>query len=189
MSIAGEAWELLSDWLPGNHEPERPQLQLATVTDEGTPDVHTVLLTRFSPEGFWFNTDSRSRKAQQLRSTPAVALLFLWPGFTRQLSVQGVASVVPTSESAEAYQRRSPYLQQLAWQNTNAFAQLPASEREARWDAFTHSGDLSQPPPTWAGYLVRPERLTFWEGNPAAASRRTEFTWCAGEWRRTYLAG
>lgn len=189
MSISGMAWELLCDWLPANDDPDRPQIQLATVTPEGLPDVRTVLLTEFSPEGFWFHTDSRSRKSVHLATTSAVALLFLWPNFTRQLAVQGLATPAANDEIAAAYQRRSPYLQQLAWQNTEAFAQLPDSERIARWEVFAEHGDASQPPPTWTGYLVRPQRLTFWESNPVAASRRTEFTATALGWEKSYLAG
>jgi pyridoxamine 5'-phosphate oxidase len=189
MSIFGEPWELLATWLPTNDDPERPQIQLATVTSEGRPDIRTVLLTEFSPEGFWFHTDSRSRKASQLQMSSAVAILILWPGFTRQISVQGVASVASREEIAEAYSRRSPYLKQLAWQNTYEFAQLPLAERIARWEVFTEAGDISTPPPTWTGYLVRPERLTFWESNPVAASLRTEFTATPSGWECTYLPG
>jgi pyridoxamine 5'-phosphate oxidase len=189
MSLSGEPWELLTAWLPANDDPERPQMQLATVTAEGRPDVRTVLLTEFSPEGFWFHTDSRSRKAGQLQASSAVALLFLWPGFTRQLSVQGEAAVASREEIAAAYARRSDFLKQLAWQNTHDFAQLPQAERVARWQVFAEHADASHQPPTWTGYLVRPRRLTFWEGGVDTASLRTEFTATPSGWERGYLAG
>jgi pyridoxamine 5'-phosphate oxidase len=175
--LDGEVWRRLQDWLPPNDDPDRPQLTLSTVTPDGRADARTVLLSEFDADGFYFHTDARSRKAAQLAANPAVALTVLWPNFTRQLVVQGTAEPAPAPELARAYRRRSAYLQQLAWLNTADFARLPRAERVARWAACAadHPDGFAQPP-TWTGYLVRPSRLTFWEGDPEAASRRTEFT-------------
>ncbi|GLY29310.1 pyridoxamine 5'-phosphate oxidase family protein [Kineosporia sp. NBRC 101731] len=186
MSIEGEAWELLSSWLPVNGDPQRPRMQLATVTGQGVPDVRTVLLSEFSPEGFWFHTDSRSRKVADLAASPQVALLLLWPDFSRQLSVQGVASLASADEIAAAFAARTPFLQQVAWQNTDDLARLPDDERRARWAAHVAT---DEPPVTWTGYLVRPTRLTFWRTHEGTASRRTEFTRSSSGWSRQYLAG
>jgi len=188
--IEGEAWRLLREWLPADDDPDRPQLTLSTVMPDGRPDARTVLLTAVDPRGFSFHTDARSRKVAQLAANPAVALTFLWPGFVRQLVVTGTAEPAPADEVAAAYRARSPYLQQLAWQNTAEFAALPAGERVERWRAFAtdHPGGFD-PPPTWTGYLVRPGRLTFWQGDPETASLRTEFTATAGGWAVSYLPG
>jgi len=188
--LDGEPWRLVQDWLPPNDEPERPQLTLSTVTPDGRADARTVLLTAFDADGFSFHTDARSRKAAQLAANPAVALTLLWPGFTRQLVVQGTAEPAPAEEVAAAYRSRSPYLQQLAWQNTAEFARLPAPERLARWreHARAHPDGWTQPP-TWAGYRVRPTRLSFWQGSPDTASLRTEFTATPGGWQVSHLPG
>jgi len=192
MRVTGSAWTMLADWLPGNDEIDRPQMQVATVDVEGHPDVRTVLLTEFDAEGFWFHTDARSRKSTQLAADNAVALLFLWPGFTRQLSIQGYAEPAAPEEIAAAYTRRSAHLQQLAWQNTDAFAELDQRLRIERWAQLAERHpDGFDAPPTWTGYQVRPTRLTFWEGSTVTASRRTEFTPGVLEdtWERAYLAG
>lgn len=181
--------ELLLDWLPSNEHPERPQMILSTVDSEGRPDARTVLLSEFDAAGFYFHTDSRSRKVADITANPAVALTFLWPGFTRQLVVQGRAAVAPADEQAEAYRARSPYLKQLAWLNDAGFAQLPLDERRARWADFTSSPQELDPPDTWVGFVVRPHRLTFWGSNPDTASRRTEFTLVDGEWVEEFLPG
>jgi pyridoxamine 5'-phosphate oxidase len=188
--LDGPVWQLLQEWLPSNEDPDRPQLTLSTVTPDGRADARTVLLSEFDRDGFYFHTDSRSRKAAQLAANPAVALTWLWPGFTRQLVVQGTARPAPPGELAGAYRRRSPYLQQLAWLNTAGFALLPRAERVARWaeQAAAHPDGFAQPP-TWAGYLVRPVRLTFWRGDPEAASRRTEFRAGPGGWQVSHRPG
>ena len=176
---------LLDEWLPDNSVLERPQMILSTVS-QGAPDARTVLLTEHDAEGLYFHTDSRSRKVADIAANPAVALTFLWPNFTRQLVVQGLASVAPLPEQAAAFERRSPYLKQLAWLNSPEFAQLPLASRVEAWAAFDVPAD---PPPTWIGFLVRPTRLTFWTSNAEAASRRDEYTLTDGEWVLTHLAG
>ena len=177
---------LLREWLPANSELERPQMILSTVAPDGAPDARTVLLTEFDDEGLYFHTDARSRKVADIASNPAVALTFLWPNFTRQLVVRGTAAVAPAGEQLEAFERRSPYLKQLAWLNSPEFAQLPLEERVEQWASF---GVPETPPPTWIGFIVRPSRLTFWQSNPDTASRRDEYTLVDGEWALSHLPG
>jgi len=175
----------LADWLPANDVLERPQVILSTQSPTG-PDARTVLLTEFDDDGLYFHTDSRSRKVRDISLSPAVAMTFLWPNFTRQLVVQGLASVAPSDEQARAFAGRSPYLKQLAWLNSVEFAQLPLEERRAQWAAFSVPADA---PETWIGFIVRPTRLTFWESNAEAASRRTEYTLVDGAWAESFLPG
>jgi pyridoxamine 5'-phosphate oxidase len=184
------SFPLLDEWLPANSAPDRPQMILSTVGSSGGPDARTVLLSEFDDHGLYFHTDARSRKVADIAANPAVALTFLWPNFTRQLVVQGVASVASSAEIADAYERRSPYLQQLAWQNTHDFALLPLDERRAQWAGFQaeHPEGFDQPE-NWIGFVVRPHRLTFWTSNPDAASRREEYTLVDGEWVLGYLPG
>lgn len=179
------SFPLLDEWLPGNDVLERPQMILSTVSN-GAPDARTVLLTEYDDEGLYFHTDSRSRKVADIAATPAVALTFLWPNFTRQLVVQGLASVASSAEQASAFERRSPYLKQLSWLNSPEFAQLPLADRVAAWAEFDVPAD---PPPTWIGFVVRPTRLTFWTTNAEAASRRDEYTLVGGGWQLQHLAG
>ena len=183
-------WDLVDEWLPANDDPERPQMTLSTVTPSGEADARTVLLTEYNTDGFFFHTDAMSRKASNIVTNSSVALTFLWPGFTKQLVVQGRAEVAPAYEISAAYEKRSPYLQQLAWQNTFEYAQLPFEERTARWAAFQkeHADGFTQPD-TWIGFLVRPTRMTFWRSNPDAASRRVEYRESSGGWTVAYLPG
>ena len=184
---------LAREWLPGPGE-DRLLMTVSTIGLDGLPDARTTMLSDFDGERFFFHTDADSRKAAELAADPGVALTILWPGFTRQLVVQGTASRSSRAESDEAYRRRSPYLQQLAWQNTPAFAQLPLAERRARWDEFLRAhggaGDPSfTPPASWAGFAVTPRRLVFWVSNPLAASRRIAYTRDADSWILAALPG
>lgn len=190
MTYPAELWHLLTAWLPPNDDPDRPQVTLSTVAADGGADARTVLMTEFNEHGFYFHTDARSRKVADIAGNPGVAITVLWPNFTRQLVIRGLAEVAAAEEAAAAYAGRSAYLKQLAWQNSLEFAQLPIEHRHAEWASFTeeHGASFDQPP-TWVGFLVRPTRLTFWEGSSDAASRRTEYALDRDCWTVGYLAG
>jgi pyridoxamine 5'-phosphate oxidase len=187
-------WEdpaaLAAAWLPGEGE-ERMLMTLATVDAEGFPRSRTVMLSEFDGERFFFHTDAASRKVVDLAANPKVSLAMLWPGFSRQIIVQGTAEVAPAEEVARAYAARSPYLRQLAWMNTAEFAALPLAEREARWAAFAQQHPEPAQPEGWVGYAVTPHRLMFWVSHPESASRRVEFTrgGSGAGWARRYLPG
>ena len=189
--------EVLAEWLPSNEEPARPPMTVATVDESGAPDSRTALLSAWDDQGFYLHTDARARKVAQLERDPRVSLTLHLPAAARQITVQGVASPAPVEELEWAFEHRSPYLQQLAWQNTIEFASLPRLDRVSAWEAFQadHPEGFT-PPPTWTGFLVRPSRLTFWVGSAVTASRRVEYSRSGGTsteagsgWVVTQLAG
>lgn len=184
---------LAAEWLPAAGE-DRMLMTVSTIDPTGCPDARTTMLSDFDGERFFFHTDANSRKVAELGADPAVALTVLWPGFTRQLVVQGTAVRTSRAESDAAYARRSSYLQQLAWQNTSDFAQLPLAARRERWRAFleAHGGSdhpTFSPPEDWVGFAVTPHRLVFWVSNPDAASRRLAYVREGGGWSMTALPG
>ena len=191
-TIPDEAFAVLTEWLPANGDHARPLIALATVDVEGRPDSRSVLLSEFDRSGFFVHTDSRSRKVADVEAHPEVAFSIAWPADLRQLTVQGVARRASPEEEASAYARRSRYLQLLAWLNTPEFALLAADEQEESWAAFdaAHPDGTLTPPDTWLGFVIEPTRLTFWTGNPRAASRRTEYRRAAdGTWSTATLPG
>jgi pyridoxamine 5'-phosphate oxidase len=188
--LSGDVLALVTAWLPPNEEVERPQLQLATVDEDGRPDVRTLLLSAWDEDGFVLHTDATSRKATQLAANPAVALALVQPGFSRQLVVRGHAEPAGRETDDAAYARRSPYLKQLAWQNTHELARRPREERVRQWAAFRAAQDpATLPPPTWVGFRVRGDRLTFWESDPDGPSHRVEYTAQDGDWGVAHLPG
>ena len=188
---------VLTEWLPANDEPARPTMVVSTVDESGAPDGRTLLLTAWDVDGFFFHSDSRSRKVAQLAREPRVALTLHLPAEAHQITVQGVAEPADAAELEWAFAHRSAYLQQLAWQNTVEFASLPRLDRVSAWEAFAVDHvDGFTAPPTWTGYLVRPSRITFWVGSTATASRRVEYSRAAAAgdmaesgWTVTQLAG
>ena len=70
------------------------EVQVATVTPEGSPAVRTVLLRGMSVEGDpYFFTDTRSRKADHLRENPRLALVAWFPKSGEQFRLSGRATL------------------------------------------------------------------------------------------------
>jgi pyridoxamine 5'-phosphate oxidase len=177
---------LMLDWLPPNNAADRPVMGLSTIDADGNPDCRTVLLSSADRTGLAFHTSSDARKVSQLQAFPHAALLLLLPESGRQLVVSG--PVVPESavNAAAAYAARSPYLQKLAWTNTPQLAQLPVAQRRAQWRASTPP---AVPPPTWAGFVLTPDRLSFWTADPDGPSNRCEYRRNPTGWQVRYLPG
>nr|WP_281372013.1 pyridoxamine 5'-phosphate oxidase family protein [Modestobacter versicolor] len=175
--------------MPGDDEPERPQVTLGTVGTDGWPDARTVLLTAFDETGFAFHTSAASRKVAELAALPRASMVVLWPGSTRQLVLRG--DVVPDAEEsvAAAWASRSDHLRQLAWCNTDELASLPRAERQQRWAAWAAANPAPGQAGSWVGYRLQPRELTFWAGGYDAASRRLQYTRAGGGWRWQHLAG
>ena len=96
-------------------EPIPNAMSLATVCKSGEPMVRTVLLKLFDENGFVFFTNYKSRKADQITDNPSVAILFNWVALERQVSINGVAEKVDTSETLKYFLSRPRGSQLASW--------------------------------------------------------------------------
>ena len=96
-------------------EPIPNAMSLATVNHSGSPMMRTVLLKLFDDNGFVFFTNYKSRKAEQISENQNVAVLFNWVALERQVSIDGVAEKVETSESLKYFMGRPRGSQLGAW--------------------------------------------------------------------------
>jgi pyridoxamine 5'-phosphate oxidase len=136
-----------------------------------------------------FHTDARSRKAAHLHARPSAAVLLAWPATARQLVMRGSTTISSREEQSEAYARRPRYLQLLAWENSDATAELDRQAREQRWAEFDRSHPQLEPPPTWIGFALTASELTFWEASAVGPSRRAQYHLEDGRWAHAYIAG
>jgi pyridoxamine 5'-phosphate oxidase len=184
--------DLLDRWLApvdgGSEAPAEtdflstPLMALATVDTEGYPRVRHVLLSAYDRGRLHFHSDERSAKAAQLAENPRAGATIVWPENARQLSVSGNVTRESPQESARVYARRSRYLQVLAWVNDPGLTELREDERRRRWADFAAAHPTLHPPPTWAGFVLVPEIISFWRGVPDGPSqrlvcRRTDAGW------------
>lgn len=182
---------------------EAEAMTLATVGDDGLPDVRTVLLRGLEREpgreGLVFYTNYTSAKGRGLALQPACALLFYWgdlggksPFGGRQVRVRGHAERVPEATS-DAYFAARPRLSQLgAWASPQSeVVDETALEAEVAAVDARFAGQPVPRPPHWGGYVVIVQSIEFWQGRPGRLHDRMRYVRAASEpsgWRIERLA-
>lgn len=151
---------------------------VSTVDHQGQPTSRTVLLKDMSPAGFSFYTNLTSIKSSQLHANPKVSLLFPWYELHRQVIVTGSAELIPRDAVTDYYRSRPRDSQLGAW------ASDQSSELESRVDIDTRFEDVTRRftgvdqlpvPDFWGGWLVRAERIEFWQGRESRLHDRLVF--------------
>lgn len=169
---------------------ESNAMTLSTVDERGYPCARVVLLKRISPEGFLFFTNYKSRKAEDIEGRPRVCLSFFWHAMERQVCIAGRCHKTSASVSDSYFSTRPRGSQLSAWVS-------PQSERIASREALEEArsglqarfeGRVIPRPPHWGGYLVRPERIEFWQGRPDRLHDRILYIAQEGTWQRFRLA-
>ena len=100
-----DPFQLFAEWLADaeKSEPNDPNgMALATVDEEGLPNVRMVLLKDADERGFVFYTNYESQKGQEILGTMKAALCFHWKSLRRQVRVRGIVEQVTAAE-ADAY--------------------------------------------------------------------------------------
>ena len=166
-----------------------PLMALATLGTDGSPQVRHVLLSAHDRGRLHFHTDARAAKVAELAANPQAAATFVWPEIPRQLGVSGEVVAETTGEQAAAYAHRSRYLQLLAWLNDADLARRGQADRRRAWAEFESLHPALEPPPTWVGYVLVAERITFWRGLPDAPSQRIACRRTGGSWSIERLPG
>lgn len=162
----------------GNTRVEVNAMTLATVGADGKPSSRTVLLKGVDARGFIFFTNYDSRKGRELTSNSNAALTFFWPELERQVCIAGTVTKVSREES-DAYFKTRPKGSRIgAWASNQSTVVADRAALEKIWQdiAAKFPGDDVPVPPHWGGFILRPERIEFWQGRASRMHDRFSYT-------------
>ncbi len=168
---------------------EANAMTLATVNAAGQPSARIVLLKGLDERGFIFYTNYESRKAHELTENNKAALVFNWLALERQVRIEGTVSKLSFEES-EAYHKTRPRGSQLSeWVSPQSQVIENREVLETRLkEVETEFPDEVPLPDFWGGFVVRPERLEFWQGRPSRLHDRFRYTRQDKNWNLERLA-
>lgn len=192
--LPDEPMELFDRWMADVVRAELPEptaMVLATVSANQRPRARMVLLKDSGVAGFTFYTNRTSRKASDLAEVPEACLVFPWYPLQRQVIVEGPVTPLTTAESEPYFHSRPRGSQLSAWasrQSTVLASRFDLEQRYADLERRWPEGTQVPMPDFWGGYLLRPERMEFWQGRVSRLHDRFRYTRQASGWDVRRLA-
>ena len=167
----GDPFGIARAWLTEAEasEPNDPNaIALATVDDQGMPNVRMVLLKDIETEGegggaFVFYTNYTSQKGQEIAASGKAAFVLHWKSLRRQIRVRGHVTREEGPQADAYYASRSLKSRIGAWasQQSQPLSSREALMAEAAKLALT-KGPNPPRPPFWGGFRIRPVEIEFW---------------------------
>ena len=161
---------LLTAWLEAarTHEAIRnpDAMALASVDEEGQPQVRFVLCRRVDPScaGFTFYTNEESTKGSELSRNPRASGAFYWEPLGRQVRITGSVAKASPEDSDAYFGSRSRLSQLAAWASAQSQPIAHRAVLESQLEAMRQRfGDGPVPrPPHWGGFVLSARSIELW---------------------------
>lgn len=193
-SAAKDPFDQFRKWYKEAGEVEEQEINamsVSTVSPDGTPSSRIVLLKSFDVAGFTFYTNYASQKGVDLSENDKSCLLFWWPRLARQIRITGQIAKTSDEDSSEYFASR-PRGSQIG-----AAASPQSKPVDSRNDLLERVREIEEEfegkavprPEQWGGYVLRPQRFEFWQGQENRLHDRICYVSTGSEgWTQVQLA-
>ncbi|TPW31483.1 pyridoxamine 5'-phosphate oxidase [Martelella alba] len=175
-----DPFELFGKWLKDAEASEVNDpnaVAVATVDEDGLPDVRMVLMKGFDLAGFVFYTNFESQKGRELLGQPKAAMCFHWKSLRRQVRLRGPVEVVSDAEADAYFASRARGSRIGAWaskQSRPLESRFALEKAVAQYTARYGVGEIPRPP-YWSGFRLKPIAIEFWRDGKFRLHDRMEF--------------
>jgi pyridoxamine 5'-phosphate oxidase len=191
---SGEPFKLFAEWLKEAEasEPNDPNaVALATVDEDGLPNVRMVLLKGFDDDGFVFYTNFESQKGREILGQKKAAMCFHWKSLRRQVRLRGPVEIVTDAEADDYFKTRARGSRIGAWaskQSRPLESRFALEKAVAEYTARYAIGEIPRPA-HWSGFRIRPTSIEFWKDQTFRLHDRVEFRRPSpeGEWDKVRM--
>lgn len=170
-------------------QPEPHTMTLATVDEDGRPDVRTLMLHDADDHGWHFASHATSAKGRQLAARPDAALGFYWSVQGRQVRVRGqVVTGTPEAAYADLHARSTGALAAaLVGRQSDVLSSYAELERasDAAWERAAAEPDATAE--TWTAYVLEPDEVEFFQGDARRRHVRLRYRREGDGWVRELL--
>ncbi|MBB3659520.1 pyridoxamine 5'-phosphate oxidase [Rhizobium sp. BK650] len=175
-----EPFKLFGEWLKEAEASEVNDpnaVALATVDEDGLPNVRMVLLKGFDTDGFVFYTNFESQKGREILGQKKAAMCFHWKTLRRQVRVRGPVEIVTDAEADAYFATRARGSRIGAWasrQSRPLESRFALEKAVAEYTARYAIGEIPRPS-YWSGFRIRPTSIEFWKDQKFRLHDRIEF--------------
>ena len=191
-TIAKDPIALFEDWLEAAKTTEINDpnaVALATVDEDGLPDVRMVLLKGVDARGFVFYSNGNSAKGEQLQIHSKAAMCFHWKSQRRQIRLRGDVVAVTEAESDAYWNSRARHsrIGARASDQSQRVKDRDALVAQVKAVEAAFEGQEVTRPAHWYGWRIIPKSIEFWQDGAYRIHDRICFTQTENGWTQHRL--
>ncbi len=173
-------FDLISEWLKSaeKSEPNDPTaMALASVDEDGLPNVRMVLMRGFDERGVVFFTNFESQKGIELLANGKAAVCFHWKSIRKSVRIRGEVEVVSDAEADEYFYSRprgSRIGAHASKQSRPLESRFALEKQVAIWTVKFGTSKVPRPD-FWSGFRIKPLSIEFWSDGKFRLHDRKRF--------------